>query len=73
MIGDGKLLVVDVDGGATMFSATPELKVISTADFDEATYATPVLVDGRIYLRTSKRLYCFGNLREPVRHLGGKQ
>jgi hypothetical protein len=54
---------VDVEGGATMFSATPELKVISTADFDEPTYATPALVDGRIYLRTSKRLYCFGNSR----------
>jgi outer membrane protein assembly factor BamB len=63
VIGDGKLLVVDVEGGATMFSATPELKVISTADFDEPTYATPALVDGRIYLRTSKRLYCFGNSR----------
>ncbi len=63
VVGDGKLLVVDVEGGATMFSATPELKVISTADFDEPTYATPALVDGRIYLRTSKRLYCFGNSR----------
>jgi len=63
VIGDGKLLVVDVTGIATFFSATPELKAISTADFDESTYATPALVDGRIYLRTSQHLYCFGTSR----------
>jgi len=37
--------------------------VISKADLEEPTFATPALVDGRVYLRTSKRLYCFGNSR----------
>jgi outer membrane protein assembly factor BamB len=60
VIGDGKLLVVDVTGIATFFGATPELKAISTADFEESTYATPALVEGRIYLRTKTHLYCFG-------------
>jgi outer membrane protein assembly factor BamB len=63
VIGDGKLFLVDVAGIATILSATPELKLISTVDFEEPTFATPALVDGRIYLRTSKRLYCFGNPR----------
>jgi outer membrane protein assembly factor BamB len=63
VIGDGKLLIVDNAGIATILSATPELKVISTADFEETTFATPALVDGRIYLRTAKRLYCLGNSR----------
>jgi len=63
VIGDGKLLIVDVSGIVTIFSATPELKVISTADLEEPVFATPALVDGRIYLRTSKRLYCFGDSR----------
>jgi outer membrane protein assembly factor BamB len=63
VIGDGKLFLVDVSGIATIMSATPELKVISTADLEEPTFATPALVDGRIYLRTSKRLYCFGDSR----------
>jgi len=63
VIGDGKLFVVDVAGLATVFTATPELKVVSQADFDEPTYATPALVDGHIYLRTGKRLYCFGTSR----------
>lgn len=63
VIGDGKLFVVDVAGLATVFTATPELKIISQADFDEPTFATPALVDGRVYLRTGKRLYCFGTSR----------
>jgi outer membrane protein assembly factor BamB len=63
VVGDDKLLIVDVSGIATIFAATPELKVLSTADFGEPTFATPALVDGRIYLRTSKRIYCFGTSR----------
>jgi hypothetical protein len=63
VIGDGKLFLVDVAGIATILSATPELELISTVDFEEPTFATPALVAGRIYLRTSKRLYCFGNSR----------
>jgi outer membrane protein assembly factor BamB len=60
VIGDGMLLIVDDAGVATLLSATPALKVISTANFDDPTFATPALVVGRIYLRTNKRLYCFG-------------
>jgi outer membrane protein assembly factor BamB len=63
VIGDGRLFMVDVSGVATIYSATPALKVLSSADFGEPTFATPALVDGRIYLRTSKRLYCFGDSR----------
>jgi outer membrane protein assembly factor BamB len=63
VIGAGMLLIVDDAGIATFFAATPELKMISTTNFDEPTFATPALVDGRIYLRTNKRLYCFGESR----------
>ena len=28
--------------------------------FGEAVYATPAIANGRIYLRTSGHLYCFG-------------
>ncbi|HET6326183.1 MAG TPA: PQQ-binding-like beta-propeller repeat protein [Planctomycetaceae bacterium] len=60
VIGDGMLLILDDAGIATFLTATPELKVISTTNFDEPAFATPALVDGRIYLRTNKRLHCFG-------------
>jgi len=35
-------------------------KVIHSAEFGDECYATPAIVDGRIYLRTSGHLYCFG-------------
>jgi outer membrane protein assembly factor BamB len=60
VIGDGMMLVVDESGAATLVTADSELKPISTARFDESTFATPALVDGRIYLRTAEHLYCFG-------------
>ena len=41
-------------------TAESEWQVIHSAEFGEETYATPALVDGRIYLRTSGHLYCFG-------------
>ena len=34
---------------------------VHTVDFGEPIYATPALVDGRVYLRTAGALYCFGN------------
>ena len=37
-----------------------EIEPVYTAEFGQACYATPTLEDGRIYLRTMERLYCFG-------------
>jgi hypothetical protein len=34
--------------------------VLHTADFGEEIFATPALVDGKIYVRTANHLYCFG-------------
>lgn len=58
--GDGKVYLVDEIGRLTVISATESPEVLHTADFKEDVYATPAIVDGRIYLRTSKALYCFG-------------
>ena len=49
---DGTTFVVDVSDKA---------KVIATNSLnDEFTVATPVLVDGKILLRTYEHLYCIG-------------
>lgn len=58
--GDGKVYLLDEIGRLTVLSATDKAEVLHTADFKEDVYATPALVDGRIYLRTAKALYCFG-------------
>jgi outer membrane protein assembly factor BamB len=58
--GDGKIYVVNERGFLTVVWAGRDWEVLSTSDFGEAVYATPAIADGRIYLRTSGHLYCFG-------------
>lgn len=58
--GDGKIYLLDQVGRLTVVSDADEWKVLHTAEFGEDCYATPAIVDGRIYLRTAGHLYCFG-------------
>lgn len=57
--GDGKVYLLNAAGKLAVVSAEPQWRVLHTADFGEAVYATPALLDGRIYLRTTGHLYCF--------------
>ena len=59
--GDGKVYLLSQRGTLSVVSAENEWKVIHSAEFGEEGYATPALLDGRIYLRTSGHLYCFGS------------
>ena len=38
----------------------PDVEVVAVNDLNESCYATPALADGKIYVRTSEALYCFG-------------
>lgn len=58
--GDDKLYLLNQLGELTVVSAAGEWQVLAEAEFGEETYATPAIVDGRIYLRTTGHLYCFG-------------
>ena len=51
---EGKAVVIDA--GA---EAGADLK-LSVFDLGEPCYATPALVDGQVFVRTDKSLYCFG-------------
>ncbi len=59
--GDGKIYTASGAGAVTVFAATEKLEVLGAHDFGERIAATPVLADGRVYLRTAKALYCFGS------------
>ena len=59
--GDGKVFFLSELGELTVISAKADWEVLHTAEFDEQVFATPALVDGRIYLRTAGHLYCFGS------------
>jgi outer membrane protein assembly factor BamB len=58
--GDGKVYLVSQHGHLTVLSAEGDWRVLARTRFEEDVYATPALVDGRIYLRTTGHLYCFG-------------
>jgi hypothetical protein len=58
--GDGKVYLLSQRGQLSVVSAAGEWKVLHRARFDDEVYATPALVEGRIYLRTNGHLYCFG-------------
>jgi outer membrane protein assembly factor BamB len=58
--GDGKIYLVDQRGRLSVVQAGRTWHVLSSSDFEEEAYATPALAAGRIYLRTSGHLYCFG-------------
>jgi outer membrane protein assembly factor BamB len=58
--GDGKIYLLSQRGTLSVISSADQWQVIHSAEFGEETYATPALLDGRIYLRTSGHLYCFG-------------
>ena len=59
--GDGKVYVANDEGRLTVLSVKNQWEVLHTIDFGEDIYATPALVDGRVYVRTKGRLYCFGS------------
>jgi outer membrane protein assembly factor BamB len=57
--GDGKIYLASGGGVVTVLRAGERLETVSSHDFQERIAATPVIADGRIYLRTEKALYCF--------------
>jgi len=59
--GDGKIFVVSSVGELSILRPDEAWTEVSQAEFKEDVYSTPALVDGKIYLRTSSQLYCFGS------------
>jgi outer membrane protein assembly factor BamB len=58
---NGHLYVASLDGKLSVIKAGGnEPEVIHQADFGERIFATPALVDDKLYLRTETKLYAFG-------------
>ena len=61
--GDGKIYLIDQKGRLSVISGRGDWEVLHNIDFGEEAYATPAIVDGRIYLRTAGHMYCFTKKR----------
>lgn len=57
---DGHLFIPNEHGVTFVFAATPKLPQVAANTLPEGCMASPVIVDGRIVLRTSSYLYCIG-------------
>lgn len=56
---DGKVFLVDTKGRLTVIKADASCEELSTAEFGEEVVATPAICNGRIYVRTKSKLFCF--------------
>ena len=64
VIVDGRVILVREDGQASVLpwpgAADAEVDVLGGGSVEEMTVATPVCVDGRMFLRTHDSLWCIG-------------
>lgn len=58
--GAGLVFMSSQQGKVSVLKAGAQWELIAQADLEDEIYATPALVDNRIYLRTRNTLYCFG-------------
>lgn len=57
--GDGVIYSASTGGVVTVVKAGREWEVLGSHDFGERIVATPVAVDGQLFIRTDNGLYCF--------------
>ena len=61
ILADGKIYITREDGKTFVLAQGPEFKVLAENELDGSqAVATPVFVDGRIYIRTDTHLFCIG-------------
>ncbi len=58
--GDGKIYIASESGKVIVLPPGGGLDALAVNDLQDNIYATPALVDQRIYIRTLNSLYCFG-------------
>jgi outer membrane protein assembly factor BamB len=56
---DGKIYVPGRNGFIVVLADAPELKILARNDVGGALEASPAIADGRLYVRTRQKLYCF--------------
>lgn len=57
---DGKVFLASEPGVVSVLRHGKEWEILAANKMDGECYATPVIMDGKLYIRTSKALYCFG-------------
>jgi outer membrane protein assembly factor BamB len=57
----GKVFLLSQQGKATVIRAGGDWEILASNDLEDETYATPAIVDDKLYIRTRRTLYCFAD------------
>ncbi len=55
-----RMVIANMDGKLSLLTTGKDLKLLSTLDLAEPIVASPAIYSGRLFVRTSQRVYCFG-------------
>lgn len=58
--GDGKIITISEDCMVSTIRPDKDWSVIATGQLNGTCFATPAIVDGRVYIRTLQAMYSFG-------------
>jgi outer membrane protein assembly factor BamB len=63
LLADGKIYFVQRDGRTFVVAAKPQFEVLATNDLRDGSSfdSTPVAIDGKLFIRSDKALYCIGS------------
>ena len=61
LAADGKIYFLNRSGQCTVVAAAPKFEKLAENQIDDETTASPVVCDGKIYLRGKKALWCIGS------------
>ena len=58
---DHKVFFVSEAGIVSVVKAAGDWEILKVNKLNDECYATPAIVDNKLYIRTRNALYCFGN------------
>lgn len=58
---NGVIYCISKHGDVAIFNAASSYQAFDTVHLGEESYATPSVANGRMYLRTARKIYCLGN------------
>ena len=57
----GKVFLLSQEGKLTVIKAGSDREILAVNNLDDDAYATPAIVDNKLYVRTRGMLYCFSD------------
>jgi len=61
LLAAGKVFATNEEGTTFVFQAGPKYEMVSRNEIGEECLASPLICGGRVFLRTSRHLYCLGD------------